>query len=227
MQGERPLLGCWRTFAPAARECSELEVSRRSGHKADKPNRHVRAENIFPQRTFWRIDCQMTDSPSIEPAPAPEAPDFTPVPGRARHDGWTAARQGDFLRLLATLGSVGAAARGVGMTPQSANRLRRRAGAESFAAAWDAALDEGRLRLFDRAVDRSLNGYRVPIRRAGRVTGHRQRFDNRLLFAVAYGAPASRFTRPPGAHEGARLPEPLEPSEAAERQRSPASRRPR
>lgn len=131
---------------------------------------------------------------SSEPAIA-EAPDFTPVPGRIRHDGWTPAKQADFLRLLATLGSVGAAARAVGMTPQSANRLRRRPGAESFAAAWDRALEEGRLRLFDRAVDRSMNGYTVPIRRNGRVVGQRHRFDNRLLFAVAYGEPQGRFTR--------------------------------
>ena len=67
-------------------------------------------------------------------------PPFHPVPLRARKDGWTPARQARFIGLLAETGSVARAAIGVGMARESAYRLRRRAGAAGFAAAWDAAL---------------------------------------------------------------------------------------
>jgi hypothetical protein len=67
-------------------------------------------------------------------------PDFAPVPTRGRADGWTPVRQGDFIGFLAETGSVAEAARQVGCSRESAYRLRRRHGAEGFAAAWDAAL---------------------------------------------------------------------------------------
>lgn len=67
-------------------------------------------------------------------------PAFTPVPLRYRRDGWTPGRQADFLGRLAETGNVAAAARHVGMTRESAYRLRDKAGAESFAAAWDSIL---------------------------------------------------------------------------------------
>ena len=65
-------------------------------------------------------------------------PPFLPVPLRARTDGWTPERQARFIGLLAETGSVAEAARGVGMSRMAAYRLRRRAGAESLAHAWDA-----------------------------------------------------------------------------------------
>lgn len=121
--------------------------------------------------------------------------DFTPVPARSRTDGWTPDRQRRFITELAEHAGVAAAARAVGMTPQSANRLRRRADATSFAQAWDAAVEEGRLRAFDEALIRGRDGVLVPIVRNGRVLGNRRRFDNRLLFAACYGEPASRYER--------------------------------
>jgi hypothetical protein len=71
-------------------------------------------------------------------------PAFTPVPLRFRQDGWTPARQADFLGCLAETGSVSAAARHVGKTRESAYRLRDKGGAQSFAAAWDSVLAEPR-----------------------------------------------------------------------------------
>ncbi|WP_305096731.1 hypothetical protein [Croceibacterium aestuarii] len=67
-------------------------------------------------------------------------PAFYPVPVRTRRDGWTIERQADFLGLLAETGSVIGACEAVGMSRKSAYRLRALPGAESFAAAWDAAL---------------------------------------------------------------------------------------
>ena len=67
-------------------------------------------------------------------------PFFHPVPVRARSDGWSIARQCVFLAKLYLTGSVGAAAKAVGMSRNSAYRLRARDGAEDFAFAWDAVL---------------------------------------------------------------------------------------
>ena len=82
------------------------------------------------------------DSPPVRPPRRlrPSVPPFYPVPLRARRDGWTVRRQTDFLGYLAEFGSVIAAAEKVGMSRKSAYELRTRRAAESFAAAWDAAL---------------------------------------------------------------------------------------
>jgi hypothetical protein len=109
---------------------------------------------------------------------------FTPVPGRARHDGWTVDRQKWFILRLALGGCVSAAARGVGMTRKSAYRLLERPGSESFAAAWERALGWGQDRTLDRSLERALVGEVVPIVRDGRVVGERHRHDNRLTMAV-------------------------------------------
>src|SRR5438309_11143806 len=79
----------------------------------------------------------------LPPEPGAAAPDFDPVPLRYRVDGWTPARQRGFIEQLAETLNVEAAAALVGMSPQSARELRRRPGAEGFAAAWDAALRRG------------------------------------------------------------------------------------
>ncbi|HEY6814496.1 MAG TPA: hypothetical protein VI168_03045 [Croceibacterium sp.] len=70
----------------------------------------------------------------------PRVPPFYPVPTRTRRDGWTVQRQADFLGMLAETGSVMGGCDAVGMSRKSAYALRARRGAESFAAAWDAAL---------------------------------------------------------------------------------------
>jgi len=70
----------------------------------------------------------------------PHVPPFYPVPTRRRRDGWTMQRQADFLGMLAETGSVMGACEAVGMSRKSAYKLRARPEAESFAAAWDAAL---------------------------------------------------------------------------------------
>jgi len=74
------------------------------------------------------------------PRRMPRVPPFYPVPTRTRRDGWTVQRQADFLGMLAETGSVMGACEAVGMSRKSAYTLRARPGAESFAAAWDAAL---------------------------------------------------------------------------------------
>jgi hypothetical protein len=71
----------------------------------------------------------------------PRVPPFYPVPMRGcRTTRWSAARQADFLGWLAETGSVSAACARVGMSRNSAYKLRNKPEAGSFAAAWDAAL---------------------------------------------------------------------------------------
>lgn len=135
----------------------------------------------------------MTDSP--EP-PFP----FTPVPGRARHDGWTPDRQRRFVDALAVTGVVTAAARAVGMSTRAAYNLRRRAGEDSaLARAWDAALDRGCADALDVGVHHALHGERVPIFYRGRQVGEYRRFNDRLVLAALRAGAARAEARRPAA----------------------------
>ena len=117
--------------------------------------------------------------------------DFVPLPCRASN-GWTAARQLGFIAALGELGLVGAAAEAVGMSRQSAYRLRARAAARGaagavgagFVAAWDAAIDQGETEALSLALDRAVNGVAEPYFYGGRQRGVRRRYDNRLLLAA-------------------------------------------
>src|SRR5688500_16357126 len=108
------------------------------GWQSPKP--HSKTTFLFAPKSG--LSCPMQPD-SIRPRPPrrrqPRVPPFYPVPLRARRDGWTVQRQTDFLGYLAETGSVMAAAETVGMSRKAAYALRARPGAESFAAAWDAA----------------------------------------------------------------------------------------
>lgn len=119
---------------------------------------------------------------------------FTPVATSPRADGWSAERQRAFIAQLASHGGIAAAARAVGMTPQSARRLRNRPDAAGFVRAWDAAADQGRVTALDEAMRIAREGRLVPVVRRGKIVGHRRCFDGRLLFAACYGAPMVRLS---------------------------------
>ncbi len=123
---------------------------------------------------------------------------FTPVPVKARRDGWTVARQIAFIHRLALCGCVATAARMVGMSRESAWRLRARPGAESFAAAWDRAAGWGADRMAELGFERSLMGEVRDVYYRGRKVGEQTRFDNRLLIAVLNRYPAPPDPTPRG-----------------------------
>lgn len=138
----------------------------------------------------------MTSQPPPAPPSAVDSHDdadplaFAPAPSAStRHDGWTPERQRRFVAALGVMGVVGRAARSVGMSATSAYKLRARVGADGFAAAWDAALDQGRERAWDVAMDRALNGVVVPRFYRGRQVGVSRRFDYRLALAALYPPP--------------------------------------
>jgi hypothetical protein len=72
--------------------------------------------------------------------------EFVPVPLRARRDGCTPERQAALIHHLRQGCSILEACRRVGLSSESAYRLLRRPGAESFRRAWRAALSGPRLR---------------------------------------------------------------------------------
>lgn len=74
--------------------------------------------------------------------PRRHVPAFAPVPLRHRSGGWTPGKQAAFLGFLAATRCVRTAARRVGMSRETAYRLRRKPGAGSFAHAWKVASGE-------------------------------------------------------------------------------------
>lgn len=120
-------------------------------------------------------------------------PDFTPVPVRRRHDGWTPEKQLAFIEALAESGCVDEACKSVRMGRSSAYALRARPEAIAFRLAWDAALDHAIRALADAALSRALNGVARPVFYKGELVGERRYYDERLtMFLLRYRDP-TRF----------------------------------
>lgn len=100
----------------------------------------------------------VTEPAAADLAPLPAIPEFEPAPTRKRHAGWTAERQRKFIERLALTANVGDACALVGVASSSAYRLRNKAGADSFARAWDAAFRLSPTRLSAIGLDRAVNG---------------------------------------------------------------------
>ncbi|WP_164116454.1 hypothetical protein [Sphingorhabdus sp. Alg239-R122] len=125
--------------------------------------------------------------------------DFTPVPIRHRHDGWTPERQRELIAAMAAHGTVRGACRAMGMSDSGAYQLRLKAGAEEFCRAWDLAVAQGLMVMEDIAHDRALSGWEEPIMYHGKQVGTRTRHDNRLLmFMLAARKPATYARRTQG-----------------------------
>ena len=128
------------------------------------------------------------------PVPAGQLPAFTPVPRQCqRHDGWSPERQHAFIEALADTGSVKAAARAVNMSPEGAYLLRRQPGADSFRAAWTAALDLGGQQIEDIAMERALHGIDVPVYSYGKLVGTRRVYNDRLMMFMLRNRAPDRF----------------------------------
>lgn len=89
---------------------------------------------------------QPPDSPAVATANPPLWFAFEPVPVRYRRDGWTPERQRLYVMGLVRWGDGRRAAALVGLSVQSAARLRRHRDAGSFTRACDLALRSGRRR---------------------------------------------------------------------------------
>ncbi|PIW55207.1 MAG: hypothetical protein COW16_07350 [Sphingomonadales bacterium CG12_big_fil_rev_8_21_14_0_65_65_10] len=121
-------------------------------------------------------------------------PAFTSVPRlKDRSNGWKPEVQRAFIEALADTGSVKAACRKVGRAEVGAYLLRRHPEAESFRAAWQAALDLGMQRIEDVAMDRALNGVEVPVYSYGKLVGARTVYNDRLLMFMLRNRAPERF----------------------------------
>ena len=117
-----------------------------------------------------------------------------------RPDRWTKGKMAMFLRELGATQSVSAAAKAVGMSRNSAYRLRARLKGEPFDLAWEAAFQHGYDALAQAALERALFGVEVPVWYKGEQVGTTRRYDegltrfllsSRNLYGVqGFGAPA-------------------------------------
>lgn len=81
--------------------------------------------------------------------------------------------------------------------------LRKGAGAEAFAKAWDDALAVGTERLADIAYERAVYGVPVPVFHKGEQVGEKRWFNDRLLMWVMRHADRERYDDAP---KGNRVP---------------------
>ena len=132
----------------------------------------------------------------IEIAPALPSPDFTPAPTRNQHSGWTVDRQRRFIDTLSLTGSVGQASAAAGVSSRSAYRLRNKAGAESFAAAWDAAQTLAATRVVAVIFDRAVNGRTERFYKDGELVMERRIPSDYLLTWLASRLDPLRFGSP-------------------------------
>jgi hypothetical protein len=121
---------------------------------------------------------------------------WVPVRRRPRHDGWTEEKQRRFIEVLADTGQVGLAAREVGMTRETAYRLRRSAHGAAFARAWDAARHHAGSLLEDVAFDRAIEGVEQHLYDdAGEVIASRRVYNDRLLTFLLRNLKPERYGR--------------------------------
>jgi hypothetical protein len=158
----------------------------------------------------------MTESPSPTAAPAPQTPAaddvdhvhvgagpydpadyrWVPVKRRPRLDGWTEEKQRRFIEVLADTGLVSAAAKAVGLSRESAYKLRRAAHGEAFARAWDAARHHAGSFLEDMAFERAIEGVEQPVfNEYGEVICAKRVYNDRLLTFLLTHLKPERYGR--------------------------------
>jgi hypothetical protein len=124
--------------------------------------------------TVRNLPARVADHPAaLEAAPPPDRPER-----------WTTERQAEFLRELAASHCVSTAARAVGMSRQSAYRLRARLKGQPFDRGWAMAFGCAFDALAQAAVERALNGVEVPHFHKGELVHTSRRFDERLTIAL-------------------------------------------
>ena len=104
---------------------------------------------------------------------------------KTNQNAWSRAKMAAFLRELAASQSVAGAARSVGMSRQSAYRLKNRLASTPFALGWEVALEAGFSQLAHAMMDRAINGVEVPHYYQGELIGTSRSYDERLAIWIA------------------------------------------
>ena len=97
---------------------------------------------------------------------------------------WTHRKMAEFLQELAATRSVKAAARSVGMSRQSAYKLRARLKRKPFGLGWDEALRPVERKVPSALMERALYGVERPHYYRGKLLGTSRRYDERLSIAL-------------------------------------------
>lgn len=129
---------------------------------------------------------------------------FKPVPHKApRRNSITPARQRAFVAHLAACGIVAEAARHIGASLEALYKLRNKAGADEFRAAWDLAVDRGIARIEHGALARAIEGAEKPIVSGGQLLGwYRTHHEGPVMFFLKnrrperYGGVTAEALRP-------------------------------
>jgi hypothetical protein len=122
---------------------------------------------------------EQENSPAHPAAPVTTGAAPQQTAPKDRHDRWNRRKMALFLEALTETGCVTTAAKSVGMSRQSAYRLRARLIGQPFDITWDGALEIGFQQLAHAALDRALNGTVVPIFYKGEQIGERRVFNER------------------------------------------------
>ena len=120
--------------------------------------------------------------------------DFAPVPHKQlRRNSIGPERQRAFIAHLAATGIVKQAAKHIGASLEALYKLRKKAGAEQFDAAWDAAIDRGVARLEDSALARAIEGEERLVVSAGKVLGTERRHNEGLVMFLLRQRRSDRY----------------------------------
>jgi hypothetical protein len=167
----------WAGFIDGTRNCGgRVEPRLAARARGAYPELVLHLEDHARAREAERVHVDVRAGLVPEGAPA-----FDPVPVRPRLDGWTPTKQRDYVEALADSGSARHAAAVVGMSEQSAARLRRRADAHGFDLACEAAMRHGARRLRAVAYERAIQGTVRGHYYRGELVSEERVFDNRLL----------------------------------------------
>jgi hypothetical protein len=117
--------------------------------------------------------------------PEPDEPAEPPPPVHVRKgDRWNKPKMAEFLRQLAATHSVTAAARSVGLSRESAHRLRNRLKGQPFDVAWEAAFRQGYDNLPHSALELALEGEEVPHYYHGKLLGTHRKRNPQLIIGL-------------------------------------------
>ena len=120
---------------------------------------------------------------------------FAPVPHKQlRHNSISPARQRAFIAHLGATGIVTQAAKHIGASLEALYRLRNKAGAEGFRAAWHEAVDRGIARIEDGALQRAIEGVEKPIVSGGKLLGWYRVHNEALVMFFLRNRRPERFS---------------------------------
>jgi hypothetical protein len=180
-EGDPALAGCERpdvplhppADSPTPRAGEELDPAEAERRKLIRAWLDEHCEIVEAMARAGEAPVRAAPPPEPEPEPSAEPP---PRPHVARGDRWTKPKMAEFLRQLAATHSVTAAARAVGMSRNSAYKLRTRLKGQPFDIAWEAAFRHGYDDLAHAALELALEGEEVPHYYKGELKAtHRKR----------------------------------------------------